>query len=200
MEEQVQEISKWSHSLKARLHIFAYIIAGIFLYIKGGELSDVLIQAVGIAFFTTAFLILIGQLPCVVLKKIAKFADGVSSFGLYIATLVIFITAVIDWANETERIAVLWAIPVVLLAFIVYDIIDIVKNTRTMARSIGKKATASRQLKRLSFLLTFLVLLMLVRDIQGIGKPVFWLTPAFISLMIALCLDGTFRNRSGADA
>jgi len=123
MEEQVPQISEWSRSLKARLHIFAYIGAGTFLYIEGGRLSIELIRVVGIAFFIPAFLILIGQLPVEILKRIAKFADDVSSFSLYIVTIVIFIKEIFNWVDLTKQIEVLWAIPVVLLAFIVYDIV-----------------------------------------------------------------------------
>lgn len=194
MAEQEQQVSKWSRSLKARLHIFAYVSAFIFLYIEGGRLSNVLIQAVGILFLVPAFLILIGQLRVVVLKRVAKFADDVSSFPMYIIAITIFIREVFDWVNFTEQVEVLWAIPVVLLAIIVYDITDIVKGTRAMARSIGKKATAIRQLKALSFVLIYFVLFVLAFDVQGIGKPIFWLTPAVISLTIALFLDGTFRK------
>ena len=194
MAEQEQQVSKWSQSLKARLHILAYVSAFIFLYIEGGRLSNVLIQAVGIFFLVPAFLILIGQLRVIVLKRVAKFADDVSSLPMYLIAITIFVREVFDWVNFTELVGVLWAIPVVLLVFMVYDITDIVKGTRAMARSIGKKATAIRQLKVLSFVLIYFVLIVFAFDVQGIGKPIFWLTPALISLTIALFLDGTFKK------
>ena len=194
MAEQEQQVSKWSQSLKARLHILAYVSAFIFLYIEGGRLSNVLIQAVGIFFLVPAFLILIGQLRVIVLKRVAKFADDVSSLPMYLIAITIFVREVFDWVNFTELVGVLWAIPVVLLVFMVYDITDIVKGTIAMARSIGKKATAIRQLKVLSFVLIYFVLIVFAFDVQGIGKPIFWLTPALISLTIALFLDGTFKK------
>ena len=194
MAEQEQQVSKWSQSLKARFHILAYVAAFIFLYIEGGRLSTVLIQAVGIFFLVPAVLILIGQLRVVVLKRVAKFADDVSSLPMYLIAITIFVREVFDWVNFTELVGVLWAIPVVLLVFMVYDITDIVKGTRAMARSIGKKATAIRQLKVLSFVLIYFVLIVFAFDVQGIGKPIFWLTPALISLTIALFLDGTFKK------
>ena len=194
MADQEQPVSKWSHSLRARIHIFAYVFASIFLYIEGGGLSNSLIQMVGIVFLIPAFLLLLGQLRIGILKRVAKFADDIASFSLYVITIVIFIKEMFNWVNLTEQIEVLWAIPVVLFAFIVYDIIDVVQDTRAMARSTGKKASAIRQLKVLSFVLIYFVLLMLAFDVQGIGKPFFWLTPAVISLMVALFLDGTFKK------
>lgn len=194
MEEQEQQISKWSQSVRARIHIFAYIAAFIFLYIEGGKLSNTLIQAVGILFLVPAFLILIGQLRVSVLKRIAKFADDVSAFPMYVIAITFFITQVFDLIKFTERVELLWAIPAALAAIIVYDIIDIVKGTKEMARVMGKKATAIRQLKVLAFVLMYFMLFVLAFDVQGIGKPIFWLTPAVISLTIALYLDGTFKK------
>ncbi len=194
MAEHEQQVSKWSHSLKARIHIFSYVLASIFLYIEGGRLSNEQIQVGGILFLIPAFLILIAQRRDGILKRIAKSADDVSSFALYIIVIVIFIREVFNWVNLTKQIEVLWAIPIVLFTFIVYDIIDIVKDTRTMARLRGKKETAIRQLKLLSFFLIFFTLVILAFDVQGIGKPIFWLTPAVISLTIALFLDGTFKK------
>jgi hypothetical protein len=194
MEEQEQQISNWSQSVRARIHIFAYIAAFIFLYIEGGKLSNTLIQAVGILFLVPAFLILIGQLRVSVLKRIAKFADDVSAFPMYVIAITFFITQVFDLIKFTERVELLWAIPAALAAIIVYDIIDIVKGTKEMARVMGKKATAIRQLKVLAFVLMYFMLFALAFDVQGIGKPIFWLTPAVISLTIALYLDGTFKK------
>lgn len=88
----------------------------------------------------------------------------------------------------------LWAIPIVLIVFIVYDIVAVVKNTKAMVRSIGKKATAIKQLRLLSLVLIIFVLVILASDAQGIGKPVFWLIPAAVSLTITLFLDGTLKK------
>jgi len=193
MAEQ-EQVSKWSGSLKARVHIFGYISAFIFLCIEGGKLSNVLIQTLGILFLVPAFLILIAQFRVAILKRVAKFADDVSSFPMYIIAIAIFIREVFDWVNFTQQVQVLWVIPVALLAIIVYDITNIVKGTRAMARSMGKKATAITQLKVLSFILIYFVILVLAFDVQGFGKPIFWLVPALISLTIALFLDGTFKK------
>lgn len=104
------------------------------------------------------------------------------------------IPEVFDWANFTQQVEWLWVIPTALLAIIVYDITDIIKGTRAMARSIGKKATTIRQLKILAFVLIYFEILVLAFDIQGLGKPIFWLASALISLTIALFLDDTFKK------
>lgn len=194
MAQQAQQVSEWSQSLRARLHIAAYVSVGIFLYLEGGRLSNVLMRGMGIVFFAPAFLILIGQLPIGILRRIAKSADDIFLFPRYIATIVIVTMGVLNWVSSTKQTEALWAIPVVLLVFIVYDIIGVVKNTRTMVRSIGTKATAIRQLKLLSLVLIVFVLVVLAFDAQGIGKPVFWLIPAVVSLIIALFLDGTLKK------
>lgn len=194
MAEQEQQVSEWSKSFSARLHILAYFSVFIFLYIEGGRLSNMLIQVVSILFLVAAFLILIGQLPVVVLKRVAKFADDTFTFPMYIIAITGFIKGVVDLVNFTEQIELLWAIPVVLLGIIVYDIIRIVKDARESARLIGKKVTAIRRLKVLTFVLLIFVLVVFAFDVQEIGSPIFWLIPAVISLTIALFLDGTFKK------
>src|SRR4030067_26504 len=134
MEELEQPVSKWSSSFRARVHIFGYVSAFTFLFIEGGKLSNVLIQAVGMFFLIPAFLIFLAQFRIGIIKRVAKFADDVSSFPMYMVVITIFIREVFDWINFTQRVEVLWAIPIVLLALIVYDIIDIVKCTRAMGR------------------------------------------------------------------
>jgi hypothetical protein len=124
---------------------------------------------VGILFLVPAFLILIGQLHVSVLKRIAKFADDVSIFPMYVIAITFFMTQVFDLVKFTERVELLWAIPAVLVAILVYDIIDIVKGTREMARVMGKNATAVRQLKSLAFILTYFVLLALAFDVQRLA-------------------------------
>lgn len=151
-------------------------------------------QGLGIVFFVPAFLILIGQLPFGILRRIAKSADEIFLFPLYIATIAVVIDLVLNWVSLTKQIEVLWVIPIVLLVFIVYDIIGMVKETRRMFRAIGKKSTAIRQLKILSLVLIVFVTIVLAFGAQGIGKPVFWLIPAVVSLIIALFLDGTLKK------
>lgn len=189
-----EEVSQWSQSVKTRLHILGYISALVFLYIEGGKLSNTLIQAVGLSFLAPALLILLGQFRVLVLKKIAKFVDDVFSLPMYIIAITVFIREVFDWVNFTEQVEWLWAIPVVLFGIIVYDIVHIVKNAKASAREIGKKITATRQLKLLSFVLIYFVIIAFAFDVQGIGKPIFWLIPAAISLTIALFLDGTLKK------
>ena len=194
MAQQEQQVSKGSKSLRARLHILAYICAFIFLYIEGGKLSNMRIQGVGILFLVVAFLILIGQLRVVVLKRVAKFVDTLFIFPMYIVFIAIFIKGVLDLVNSTAQVELLWAIPVVILGIIVYDIVDIFKGAKGSARLIGKKATAIRWLKALAFILLVFVIFVRAGDVQEIGKPIFWLIPAVISLTIALFLDGTFKK------
>jgi hypothetical protein len=194
MVEQEQQVSKWSKSLRARLHILAYIGAFIFLYIEGDKLSNMRIQVVGILFLVAAVLILIGQLRVLVLKKVAKFVDNLFIFPMYIVFIAIFIKEVLDLVNSTEQVKLLWAIPVVILGIMVHDIIDIVKGAKESARLIGKKATAIRWLKELTFVILIFVLFVLAFDVQEIGRPIFWLIPAIISLTIVLFLDGTFKK------
>lgn len=192
--EQEQVISKKSRSLDIRLHLLGYVVASIFLYIEGDKLSDVPIQAIGISILVAAFLILLGQLRVAILIKIAKFVDDVFRLPMYMIAIAVFIKGIVEWVNFTKQSAWLWVIPVALLAFIVYDLIEIAKDTRAMTRSIGKKATVIRQLKILSFVLTLFVLVILAFDVQGIGKPFIWLTPGVVSLVIALSLEGTFKK------
>jgi hypothetical protein len=193
MAQQEQRVSKGSKSLRARLHILAYICAFIFLYIEGDKLSNMRIQGVGILFLVVAFLILIGQLRVVALKRVAKFVDTLFIFPMYIVFIAIFINGV-DLVYSTGQVELLWAIPVVILGIIVHDIIDIVKGARENARLIGKKATAIRWLKALTFVLLVLVIFVRAGDVQRIGKPIFWLIPAVISFTIVLFLDGTFKK------
>jgi hypothetical protein len=192
--QQEQQVSKESQPLRARLHILAYIGAFIFLYIEGGKLSNMPIQVVGILFLVPALLILIGELHFLVLKRIAKFADNVSTYPMYLIALTVFIKGILDLVNSTKQVQLLWVIPIVFLGIIVHDIINIVKGAREEARLTGNKVTASRRLKELTFFLLVFVLCALAFDFQEIVKPIFWLIPAVISLTIALFLDGTFRK------
>jgi len=183
-----------SDSLRARIHIFGYVLAFIFLFIEGGKLSNVLIQVVGGLFLVPALLILAVQFRASKLKRIANFADDVSTFPMYLATITLFIKEIFSLVNFTQQVELIWVIPVVLLAIIVYDIVEIIKVTKAMAVSIGGKAAASRQLKLLTFVIICFLILVLAFNVQGIGKPVFWLIPAFISLVIALYLDDTLKR------
>jgi len=194
MAQQEQQVSKRSKSLRARLHILAYICAFIFLYIEGAKLSNIRIQGVGILFLVVAFLILIGQLRVPVLKRVAPFADAFFIFPMYIVFMAIFIKGVGDLIHHTAQMELSWAIPVVILGIIVHDIIDVVKGARENAWSKGKKATAIRWLKALTFVLLVFVIFVRAADVQEIGKPISWLIPAVISLAIVLFLDGTFEK------
>jgi hypothetical protein len=194
MAEQEQQVSGWSKSFSTRLHILAYLSVFIFLYIEGGRLSNMLIQVVSIWFLVGAFLILIGQLPVVVLKKIAKSADDALTFPMYIIAIVGFIKGIVALVNFTEQVELLWAIPVLILGITVYDIIRLIKDARESARLIGKKTTTIRLLKVLTFVLLIFVIVIFGFDVQGMGKPIFWLIPAVISLTFALFLDGTFKR------
>lgn len=194
MTEQEQKASKQSQSLRERIHIFGYVLAFIFLFIEGGRLSNVLIQVVGALFLVPALLVLIGQFRVAKLKRIANFADDISTFPMYLATITLFIKEIFSLINFTQQVELLWIIPVVLLAIIVYDISKIVKDTKAMAVSIGNKAAASRQLKILTYVIIYFLILVLAFNVQGIGNLVFWLIPAFISLVIALYLDGTLKR------
>lgn len=193
MAEQ-QTVAEWSQSAKTRIHILGFVSAFFFLFLEGSRLSYAPAQATGYYFLAAAFLVLIGQLPFVILKRIAKFADDVSILPMYMVAVAGFIKGIFELINATGQVNILWAIPIVLLGIIVYDIIVTVKGTRATARILGKKATAIRQLKILSFVLVYFVVLILAFDVQGIGKPVFWLTPALISLVIALFLEGTLHR------
>lgn len=194
MTEQEQKASKRSQSIRERIHIFGYVLAFIFLFIEGGRLSNVLIQVVGVLFLVPALLILIGQFRVAKLKRIANFADDISTFPMYLATITLFIKEIFSLVNFTQQVELIWVIPVVLLAIIVYDIIEIVKHTKAMAVSIGNKVAASRQLKILTYVIIYFLILVLAFNVQGIGNLIFWLIPAFISLVIALYLDGTLKR------
>jgi len=183
-----------SNSLRARIHIFGYVLAFIFLLIEGGKLSNVLIQVVSGLFLVPALLILAVEFRASKLKRIANFADDVSTFPMYLATITLFIKEIFSLVNFTQQVELLWVIPVVLLAIIVYDIAEIIRTTKAMAVSIGSKAAASRQLKLLTFVIICFLILVLAFDVQGIGRPVFWLIPAFIALVIALYLDDTLKR------
>ena len=194
MVEQEQQVSKWSKSLRTRLHILAYIGAFTFLYIEGHKLSNIRIQVVGILFLVPAFLILLAQMRVVVIKRVAKFVDNIFIFPMYIVFVAIFIKEILNLVNSTEQVELLWAIPVLIVGILVHDIISIVQGAKESARLIGKKATAIRRLKELTSVILIFVLFVLAFDVQEIGRPVFWLIPAIISLMIALFLDGTFKK------
>ena len=194
MAQQKQQIPEVSKPFALRVHILAYIGVFILLYIEGNKLANTLVQVVGIVFVVAAFLILIGQLPVVVLKKVARFVDNVFTFPMYIIGILVFITGVLDLVESTGQVELLWSIPVVLVGILVYDIINIIKGAGESARLIGKKETAIKWLKDLTFVILFFVLFVLAFDAQGIGRPVFWLIPAIVSLTIALFLDGTFKK------
>ncbi len=194
MAEQQQQVTEWSQSAKTRMHIFGYIGAFFFLFLEGSRLSYVPAQATSYYFLAPALLVLIGQLPFVIVKRIAKFVDDVSTLPMYMVAVAGFIKGIFELINATGQVSILWAIPVALIAIIVWDIIVLVKDTKATVRILGKKPTAIRQLKILSFVLVYFVVFILAFDVQGIGKPVFWLTPALISLVIALFLEGTIKK------
>lgn len=194
MAEQEQKALKQSQPVRDRIHIFGYVLAFIFLFIEGGRLSNVLIQVVGVLFLVPALLLLMGQFRVTTLKRIANYADDISIFPMYLATITLFIKEIFSLINFTQRVELLWIIPVVLLAIIVYDVIEIAKDTKIMAVSIGNKAAVSRKLKILTFVIIYFLILVLAFNVQGLGNLVFWLIPAFISLVIALYLDGTLKR------
>jgi hypothetical protein len=176
------------------MHILGYIGAFVFLFLEGSRLSYSPAQAISYYFLAPALLIVIGQLPLVILKRIAKYVDDVSKLPMYTVAILGFIKGMYELFSVTRQVSVLWAIPVALLVIIVWDIITIIKDTKTKVKILGGKLTAIRQLKKLSFILVYFVVLILAFDVQGIGKPVFWLTPALISLGIALFLEGNTRK------
>lgn len=194
MAQQKQQNPEVSKPFAQRVHILAYVGVFILLYIEGNKLPNTLVQVVATLFVVAAFLILIGQLPVVMLKKVARFVDNVFTLPMYITGILVFITRVLDLVESTGQGELLWSIPVVLIGIIVYDIINIIKGAGEGARLIGKKETAIKWLKDLTFVILVFVLFVLAFDVQGIGSPVFWLIPAVVSLTIALFLDGTFKK------
>lgn len=60
MTQPNQQVSEWSKSLRARIHIAAYTAVGIFLLFEGSSLSNNLILGLGILFFVPAFLLFLG--------------------------------------------------------------------------------------------------------------------------------------------
>jgi H+/Cl- antiporter ClcA len=103
MAEQ-QTAAEWSQSVKTRMHIFGYIGAFIFLFLEGSKLSYAPAQATGYYFLVAAFLILIGQLPFVILKRIAQFADGMSTVPMYIVAMAGIIKGGIELINATGQV------------------------------------------------------------------------------------------------
>ncbi len=194
MTEQQKQVTEWSQSAKTRMHIAGYIGAFFFLFLEGNSQSSVPAQATSFYFLAPALLVFIGQLPFVILKRIAKFADDVSVFPLYVVVLAGFVKGIVELINATGQISIIWAIPIALLGIIIWDMVIIVRDITASARILGKKPTATRKLKTLSFVLIFFVILILAFDIQDFGKPVFWLIPGFISLMIALFLEDTVNR------
>jgi len=194
MAEQRQQVTEWSQSAKTRMHILGYIGAFFLLFIEGSRQSYMPAQATSYYFLAPALLVLTAQLPFISLKKIANFADDVSVLPMYIVAILGFIKGVFELINTTGQVSILWAIPVVLFGIIIWDMIGIIKDIRTSVRTFGKKLTATRRLKILSFVLVYFVVFILAFDVQNIGKPVFWLAPALISLTIALFLDGTIKK------
>ena len=194
MAEQQQQVTEWSQSAKTRMHILGYIGAFFLLFLEGSRQSYTPAQIYSYYFLAPALLVLTAQLPFLTLKKMAKFADDVSVLPMYTVAILGFIKGIFELINATGQISILWAIPVALIAIIVWDIIGIVKDIRTSVRILGKKPTAIKRLKILSLVLVYFVVFILAFDVQDIGKPVFWLTPALISLTIALFLEGTIKK------
>lgn len=194
MAQQKQQIPEVSKPFALRVHMLAYIGVFILLYIEGNKLANTPVRVVGILFVVAAFLILLGQLPVVALRKVARFVDSVFTFPMYIVGILVFISGVLDLVESTGQVELLWSIPVVLIGILVYDTINMIKGAGESARLIGKKETAIKWLKDLTFVILFFVLFVLAFDVQGIGRPVLWLIPAIVSLTIALFLDGTFKK------
>jgi len=181
----------WLESLKSRIHIFAYVSVSIFLITQGNELSNSFIEIIGVLFLIPALLLLLSLLPIRILKKCAEYVENFSLLSLYFIVIMIFIKESFDWVALTQNTTILWVIPAILIAFVIYDVISIIKDSYSRAKTIGTRETVIRQLRILSFVLTYFVLLLLSFGIQGLGNPLFWLIPAVACQLVALFLDKT---------
>lgn len=185
----------WVESLKSRIHVFAYVSVSIFLITQGNELSNSFIEIIGVLFLIPALLLLLSLLPIRILKKCAEYVENFSLLSLYFVVIMIFIKESFDWVALTQNTTILWVIPAILLVFVIYDVISIIKDFYSRAETIGTRKTVIRQLKILSFVLTYFVLLLLAFGIQGLGNPVFWLIPAVACQLVALFLDKTIVGK-----
>ena len=191
MNEGQKSSGVWLESLRSRIHIFAYVSVSIFLLAQGKQLSNKLIEVVGWLFLIPAFLLLLSLLPIRILKKCAEYVDKFSLLSLYLVVIVIFVKQSFDWVALTQNTIILWVIPVLLVVFVLYDIISLITDILSRAKITNTRETVIRQLKILSFVLTYFVLLLLAFNVQGLGNPVFWLIPAVACQLAALFLDKT---------
>lgn len=186
----------WLESLKSRIHIFAYVSVSIFLITQGNKLSNSLIEIIGVLFLIPALILLLSLLPSRILKKFAEYAENFSLLSLYLVVIVIFIKESLDWVALTQNTAILWVIPGILIVFLLYDVISIIKDFCSRAKEKGTRETVIRQLKILSFVLTYFVLLLLAFGVQNLGNLVFWLIPAVACQLVVLFLDKTIVWKS----
>ncbi len=179
----------WIESLKSRIHIFAYASVSIFLLTQGNKLANPFIEIIGVLFLIPILILLLSLLPIRIFKKCAEYVNNFSLLSLYLVVIAIFIKESFDWVALTKNTTILWVIPVILVAFVLYDVISIIKDSYSRAKTKGTRETIIRQLKILSFVLTYFVLLMLAFGVQGLGNPVFWLIPAVACQLVVLFLD-----------
>lgn len=105
------------------MHILGYIGAFFFLFLEGSSQYYAPAKAISYYFLAPALLILLGQLPLAIIKRIAKFADDVSAFPMYVVVILGFVKGCFNLINATGQVSIIWAILVVLLVIIEFGII-----------------------------------------------------------------------------
>ncbi len=177
-----------------RSYLIGYIVASIFLYIEGDKIGDIPLIIISIFVGVAALFILLGKFSSKKLKNIAKYIDDSFRPILYVVLVAGFVKIIFELINVTGTTIWIWLLLVALFGFILYDLVNIIKNMRKKAKLLGWKATIITQLKMLSLTIVLFVFVMLIKNVQGIGAPYIWLAPGVVSLLAALILEGEFKK------
>ncbi len=179
-----------------RAHIVGYVLASIFLYVKGKMIGDSPLIVISLFVGVAALFILLGKLPNKWFKNIAKYINDSFSPILYVVMVAGFVIAILELIKITDTALWIWLVLVGLFGFILYDLVNIIKNMKKEAKQVGWKSTTIRHLKILSLTIFLFVFVMLIRNVQGIGAPYIWLAPGIVSLLSALILEGDIKKQS----
>lgn len=178
-----------------RLTVLAYISTGFFLIHEAYQLKNNGFYIIGIFFIFVAIIIGIGITPCKFLKRISHTLHNLFITPLYLVSFVAFLSAIIDMANSTKQYYVLWAIPIVAIIFLLFDLVEAYNAILASIRMNGIRFTIKRVAQTICFLSLLSSLSIIVFNIDMFWPLITWLIIATVAFITSLFLDNSSSKK-----
>jgi hypothetical protein len=179
-----------------RTKALAYIFGALFLMTLAFDvLLDWTTFVIGGVFLAIAILQLIAPFGDR-LETWAKKFDRLFSGALYIVTVALLLTDVIDRFRDRHTL-LFWAVLsclVLMIFLIAQDIWFSVKRARKEAKEFGLKAALNTNFKRLIIVFVMISLVSFVRNITFIISPVWWFVLAVVVFLTASLLSRLLKQ------